>query len=165
MKTLIDSTRLSGNFRSLIFISRFKYMKWHVKRALKRELDRSINALLKMIHCSVRQKYRGRHAVVALGNAEFSGDPTSLHKKFAQYFGKKLKSLGIPIVLVNEYRTSQVCPRCSSQVEHPKMRICHCTSCHIRYHRDKMAGENMAILGHELLAGRPRPQAYTSRHN
>lgn len=124
----------------------------------------AVEKLLTMVECTSGSRHHNM-PVVAIGAGTFRRNPSSLHDKFAKHLQHKLDGLGIPYVMIDEYRTSQCCPRCFGQVEHPNMRVTHCRKCQIRYHRDKMASENMAILCREQLLDHPRPQCFTRKSN
>ena len=62
---------------------------------------------------------------------------------------------------VNEFYTSQSCPRCQCQTftvgDRCKFRVKYCLDCNIYYHRDTMAGQNMIRIALSELNGKGRP--------
>jgi transposase len=81
----------------------------------------------------------------------------SVTESFAQFVIDKLKSLGYRVYRVSEYFTSQVCPCCNNKVDNLSMRIKYCNHCKMHYHRDVMAGENMAMAGLSIAMTGDRP--------
>ena len=63
----------------------------------------------------------------------------------------KLRSLNYPCIFVDEYNTSQMCPKCKETytdfVKNCHVRIKKCSQCEKYFHRDIMAAENIANKG------------------
>lgn len=74
-----------------------------------------------------------------------------------RYFASKARSLGYTVVSVDENLTSQMCPCCGEKVEAISMRVKYCRSCHKYFHRDVMAGQNMANVARSECLGEGRP--------
>jgi hypothetical protein len=62
------------------------------------------------------------------------------------------------VVGVNEYYTSQKCPRCQDFIGRITFRRLHCRRCMRRYHRDAMAAANMCNIVRGHLDGHGRPK-------
>ena len=63
----------------------------------------------------------------------------------------KLRSLGYLVVGVDEFYTSKKCPCCQKFVGAVTMRRLYCPSCKKAYHRDVMAGHNIAKIADKQL--------------
>ena len=89
--------------------------------------------------------------VFALGDS-FDKKRHKNETNFEAYFEKKLKSLEYGVHYVDEYMTSQKCPHCFRKTSYVEgtYRVKHCHACDVHFHRDAMAGQNIAI---RLLAG------------
>ncbi|KAI3653511.1 hypothetical protein MP228_001458 [Amoeboaphelidium protococcarum] len=135
---------------------------WDFKKAQRAEFDRATNAILKMVDASVFQKSNGQ-VVFGIGNAQFDSKQT-IHLSFQRHFVQKVKSLGYPVVFLNEYLTSQKAPCCGCVCESFGMRIKYCRNCHKFYHRDIMAAENLTQVLICLICDEPRPKYLCSKN-
>jgi hypothetical protein len=123
-------------------------------RALQREKDRGVKAVLSMVGRKMNEKSDG-FEVFCLGGC-MSGKASGVGKYagFQNYQVKKLRELKY---CVSEYLTSQKFPGVGYQTSFAgmnKMRIKYCAELDIYNHRDIMAAENMAdILAYELIFG------------
>jgi len=83
----------------------------------------------------------------------------NIHSSFETHFIRKVRSLGYKVLPVNEFFTSQKCPRknCGAFTESIGMRVKYCRKCRQYYHRDVMAGENMSNIIKSELQGNGRP--------
>ena len=83
---------------------------------------------------------------------------------FAKYFVMKLRSLNYPCIFVNEYYTSQMCPKCKETKtilkEECGFRIKFCEKCGICFHRHIMAAENMVNKGLSQIKDDPTIASY-----
>jgi hypothetical protein len=126
-----------------------KRRKWDVKKALRGEYDRAVNAILRMVDTDISKKCEENKMkiIFGIGNSDFSYGKQEDHKSFKTYLYAKLKSLGYRVNGIGEYKTSQMCPRadCHNKCEFISMRVKYCRQCHVFYHRDVMAGENIAL--------------------
>jgi hypothetical protein len=119
---------------------------WRAKRAKKSEFDRVVQQILIMIGGGSHLRAGNRKIVFGIGHAKVKGWAGPL----LQYLVVKLKSLGYNhIYYVNESYTSQYCPRCGSTatlVGKTRYRVKHCSNwhCNTYFHRDEMAGHNIA---------------------
>ncbi|TPX37932.1 hypothetical protein SeMB42_g06789 [Synchytrium endobioticum] len=133
-------------------------MEWDAKKASKGEWDMAINKMLEMVDCTIGRKVQdGRNVVVAFGTGEFESKK-SRHTAFLKYFVNRVSSLGLRIVGVDEYFTSKKCPRCGLFVEMMTLRSLYCRGCHMYYHRDEMAGENIVNVVMEYVKSGDRPE-------
>ncbi|TPX34279.1 hypothetical protein SeLEV6574_g08300 [Synchytrium endobioticum] len=133
-------------------------MEWDAKKASKGEWDMVINKMLEMVDCTIGRKVQdGRNVVVAFGTGEFESKK-SRHTAFLKYFVNRVSSLGLRIVGVDEYFTSKKCPRCGLFVEMMTLRSLYCRGCHMYYHRDEMAGENIVNVVMEYVKSGDRPE-------
>ena len=85
--------------------------------------------------------------IVVLGNGDFGQGTNSIHEKIANEITLRFKAMGLLVYLVDEYNTSQMCPCYFQQTKPIKFRGKYCENCNRFYHRDVMAGENMARTG------------------
>ena len=137
-----------------------KKKRWNMKKAMDGEFDKAVDSILKCaggdshtkVHGDPNQTYN-----IIIGNAQFSS-VGSLHTSFQSHLEAKLKALGYKVLAVEEDYTSQKCPRCHKQVEQPRVRIKHCTSCNVVYHRDVMAAENMIHIARSMFQTGQRPE-------
>ena len=88
--------------------------------------------------------------MVVIGKADFGQGTNFIHEKIASEIALRFKAMGLFVFLVDEYNTSQMCPCCEQFTRQIKFRVKYCENCNRFYHRDAMAGENMAIIGREL---------------
>ncbi|KAI3662223.1 hypothetical protein MP638_002209 [Amoeboaphelidium occidentale] len=139
-----------------------KKNRWDIKKALRGEFDRAVHAILRMVEMKInynlkREAFKNKRIVIGIGASKFEmGDNT--HTLFEKHLVMKLRSLGYTVVCVEEYLTSQMCPRCFNRTEQLKMRVKYCRHCHVFYHRDVMAGENMARVLRDEVTGKGRPE-------
>lgn len=140
-----------------------------IKREQSRFWDCLFNDLLAMVdltpNINLRQSPTGREVVFAIGMGKFKsvyGLP-SLHSRCAEHLIRKARAMGIKVVGVDEWCTSQVCPCCLSKVKlvpDRHLRVMKCSSCKKYYHRDVMAAENHAIIAKYILEGREMPKCF-----
>jgi transposase len=131
---------LSSKFNS----RKFKKKLWDYKKAARGEFDRLTNSLLKMVGGTIGKKLNGSEKVyIGIGDANF--DAGEAQSEFERYFVKKARSLGYIVGSINEYFTSQKCPNCKNFTEYVNgIRVKYCRTCHKYFHRDVMAGQNIA---------------------
>ena len=153
--------RWSGVYRSLHrFYNRksVKLKRWKAKQGYKSELQKIHHALFKMLGGDSTHKGEVNHnRFIFLGNAGF-GTGKGLHTVMEKGLVKKARSLGYRVLVVDEYYSSQKCCRCGGQCEAIGMRVKHCSSCDIYFHRDLLAAENMCRIGESGLRGLDRPK-------
>ena len=105
-------------------------------------------------------------AMLAIGNADFGSQ--GKHSSFMRRLVDEARSHGILCWSTHEYGTSIKCPRCqceesrteflqSASTFRDRTRVKYCPRCHMWFHRDVMAGENMTYLGEAHLRGNERP--------
>ena len=127
-----------------------------MKRGLRQQIDRTIQTLLKMVDIHSTWNHVNNNVpanqipMVVIGKADFGQGTNSIHEKIASEIALKFKAMGLFVFLVDEYNTSQMCPCCEQFTRQIKFRVKYCENCNRFYHRDVMAGENMAIIGREL---------------
>ncbi|KAF9342531.1 hypothetical protein BGX34_008005, partial [Mortierella sp. NVP85] len=68
-----------------------------------------------------------------------------------------VRSLGYVVIGVNEYYTSKRCPECHQFVGQMEIRRLYCSNCKVKFHRDVMAGENIANIVQSYLVDQRRP--------
>ncbi|KAF9429471.1 hypothetical protein BGZ76_001241, partial [Entomortierella beljakovae] len=134
--------------------------KWDAKKARDVEYKIIADRLLKMIGGSVGRKRGKRNkAVIGVGLGQFDASCrlSSLHESFSSYFVSRARSLGYVVVGVNEYYTSKKCPTCETFVCQVEIRRLYCANCKTYFHRDVLAGHNIAniVRGHLLHQERP----------
>ena len=83
-----------------------------------------------------------------------------MHPRFLKFFLRMARGLGIQVVSLDEYNTSQKCPCCLGQLQQPKMRIKVCPSCSKFFHRDVAAGHCMAVIAWSMIQGYGRPAQF-----
>ena len=126
---------------------------YNQKRAVRGEWNVFIDEFLKTIGLENHRKITKKEAdkiLIGIGSAEFA----TSNGTFTRYFVDVLKGkgLGDSLYAVNEYYTSQKCPRCGYQTEELKdtgkkiKRIKECKKCEKHYHRDEMAGHNICNI-------------------
>ena len=80
---------------------------------------------------------------------------------------RRLRGLGYNLQFLDEFYTSQSCPRCKNNKKRTEYlskhscRIKYCRHRDIYFHRDIMAGENMVNLLDDSLMGTARPEYLT----
>ncbi|KAF9165033.1 Elongation of fatty acids protein 2 [Actinomortierella ambigua] len=152
---------------------RFKKHTWDASRAKQEEYNKIANALLKSVGGNIGTKRaEDNHVIIAVGLSKFQTKTglSSLDGTFGRYFLRgqpancgthlvfKARSLGYIVVGVNEYYTSQKCPRCQDFIGRITYRRLHCRRCKRRYHRDAMAAANMCNIVRSHLDGQGRPK-------
>ncbi|KAI3660553.1 hypothetical protein MP638_001010, partial [Amoeboaphelidium occidentale] len=126
--------------------------------AKQREMDRVFNALTSMVGLKPHQKVKKKQRIyVGIGTGDF-GATGSLHTSFLEYFVRKARPLGITILGVDEYFTSQKCVRCHELTESLSMRAKKCSKCNVVFHRDILAAENMCAALSAILEKGERPE-------
>ena len=151
-----DASRLSAFYNRRIV----KYRKWQLELASKSVLDKSVNELLQMVGCKSGKKWNfndGIGPIVGVGLGQFRFHQQSLHAKFAKYFTQKARSIGVVVVGVNEYYTSQKCPRCLSKLYEVDRRVKYCEECRMFLNRDNSAAQNICTLVIMRANKRQRP--------
>jgi hypothetical protein len=141
--------------------AKMKKMRWDLDKAQRGEYDRLCHALLVMVNAGIHSKSKG-DVVFCLGNAQFESKGT-VHRSFEKYFVKKIRSLGYPVLYLNEFMTSQKAPCCGSQAEFFGFRVKYCRHCHKFFHRDVMAGENLVNVARAFLLREGRPEYLTKK--
>ncbi|KAF9967645.1 hypothetical protein BGZ70_008772 [Mortierella alpina] len=140
----------------------FKRKQWANRRAMRAEYEQVLNVVLRTIGLRTGdvQRHTVLDVVVVLGDGQFEGvrGRSSFHEKAAEFLYKKLTALGIPVVKVDEYKTSSVCPRCDAAVR-KEMRRVTCTACNVPMHRDSAGAHNIARIGMAHILGQPRPMS------
>jgi hypothetical protein len=119
---------------------KYKKMRSDAKKAQMGEKDRLTNAILNMVDGSIGWK-APENTFIGVGVASFDNTGGA---SFEDHFARRAQSLGYKLFGVNEYLTSQMCPHCHQKCEQFGMRVKYCRTCHKYYHRDVMAGENIA---------------------
>ena len=64
---------------------------------------------------------------------------------FEKFAVQCLQSLGLTVVAVEEYYTSQICTKCHDFVDSVGMRVKHCVGCAVYFHRDGMGWQHNII--------------------
>jgi transposase len=110
-----------------------------------------------MVGLRPHQKAKKKQRIyVDIGTGDF--DATGLlHISFLEYFVRKAKPLGITILGVDEYFTSQKFVRCHEFVESLSMRAKKCSKCNVVFHRDILAADNMFAALPAILEKGERP--------
>ncbi|KAI3658768.1 hypothetical protein MP638_001650, partial [Amoeboaphelidium occidentale] len=126
--------------------------------AKQREMDRVFNALISMVGLKPHQKVKKKQRIyVGIGTGDFDATG-SLHTSFLEYFVRKARPLGITILGVDEYFTSQKCVRCHEFTESLSMRAKKCSKCNVVFHRDILAADNMCAALSAILEKGERPE-------
>ena len=149
-------SRLSAFYNRRIM----KYRKWQLKLASKKVLDSSVDELLQMVGCSSGKRWdfnNGIGPVIGIGLGQFRFHQDSVHAKFAKYLTQKARAIGIVVVGVNEYYTSQKCPRCLSRLYEVDRRVKYCEECRMFFNRDNAAAQNISTLVIMRANKQPRP--------
>jgi hypothetical protein len=146
-----------------------KYRKWQMKLALKKVMDKAIQELLQVIGCDSRSKWNfndGIGPVIGIGLGKFRFHQDSVHAKFAKYLTQKARAIGIVVVGINEYYTSQKCPSCGAFLFDVigKDRVKYCETCNKCLNRDNAAAENICSLTILKANGKPRPAHLMEPH-
>jgi hypothetical protein len=118
-KRLMERYTVLANFYNSHAI-RKRTFEYHCVK--QREMDRVINASISMVGLRPHQKVKRKQRIyVGIGTGDFDATG-SLHTSFLEYFVKKARPLGITILGVDEYFTSQKCVRCHEFTESLSMR-------------------------------------------
>ena len=131
-----------------------------MKVATKKVMDKSINELFQMIGCDSRRKWNfddGIGPVMGIGLGKFRFHQDSVHAKFCKYLTQKARAIGIVVVGINEYYTSQMCPCCGAVLFDVQRRVKYCEDCNKFFNRDNAAAENICTLTILKANGKPRP--------
>ncbi|KAI3657293.1 hypothetical protein MP638_002233 [Amoeboaphelidium occidentale] len=121
-------------------------------------MDRVLNALISMVGLKPNQKVKGNKRIyVGVGTGDFDSTG-SFHTSFLKYFVRKAKPMGLTILGVDEYFTSQKCVRCHDFTESLSMRAKHCPKCKVVFHRDILAAGNMCAALSAMLEKGERPE-------
>ncbi|KAG0334605.1 hypothetical protein BG000_008192 [Podila horticola] len=125
---------------------------WDVKKAKEGEYHVAICAILAMVHDVPKEKVL---FVLGLGKFGTKSKMASLHGTFDSLFLKTIRSLGYAVVGINEYYSSQKCPRNKPQdpqnpcnhgfIGRVTLRRSYCPKCHVYFHRDLLASQNMIV--------------------
>ncbi|KAF9354759.1 hypothetical protein BGX34_010837, partial [Mortierella sp. NVP85] len=68
-----------------------------------------------------------------------------------------VRSLSYIVVGINEFYTSKKCPKCEGFVGQIEIRRLYCPKCKTKFHRDVLAGHNMARIAQSYLIRQKRP--------
>ena len=149
--TDLDSTQEFNRYKALsAFYNSRQQMKkaWDHKKARLGEFDRAFKAMLQCAGFSRKKKHAGKSKdqfIFGFGNAAFQFGANT-HTSFERFAVLRLQSLGLKVVAVNEYFTFQKCLRCHDFVDSVGVRVKHCSSCVVYFHRDVMAAHNMVNI-------------------
>ncbi|KAK3810077.1 MAG: hypothetical protein J3Q66DRAFT_391248 [Benniella sp.] len=133
---------------------------WDAERAREAEYSLITERLLNMVGGSAGRLRRPEQKVaIGIGLSRFSSHIrlSSLDSSFTSYFVQKVRSLGYIVIGVNEYYTSKRCPECHQFVGQMEIRRLYCSNCKVKFHRDVMAGENIANIVQSYLVHQRRP--------
>ncbi|KAI3659068.1 hypothetical protein MP638_002087 [Amoeboaphelidium occidentale] len=126
--------------------------------AMQREMDSVFYALISMVGLKPNQKVKGNKRIyVGVGTGDFDSTG-SFHTSFLKYFVRKAKPMGLTILGVDEYFTSQKCVRCHDFTESLSMRAKQCPKCKVVFHRDILAADNMCAALSAMLEKGERPE-------
>jgi hypothetical protein len=136
-------------------------LNWRRKRAIQSEYDRAVHQIVLSLSThndpkmGAKDVYKGvdttpkDQVFIGIGSAKVKGNAGP----FMRYLIKKLQSFGYKnIYLVQERFTSQRCPKCQQidqvtrQVSNCRYRVKMCENCNTIFHRDVMAGHNIANI-------------------
>ncbi len=159
---MVDYCQAMTNLSKFYSSRKVLDLSWHAKRARKSEFDRAIHQLLVMVNGACHTKAGYQNVVFGIGDASVKG----WSGQFLEYLVLKLKSLGYNhIYYVGEAYTSQKCPRCQTLtqlVPNTRKRIKRCRACNTYFHRDEMAGHNMAVVLESNVHSGQRPDYLTA---
>lgn len=158
--------------------------KWEIQRSIRSRLDSICDLLLE----SVKQASNNEETKVLVGvgmdgqsaGPARKGARAPMDEKFLEALKRKAKSHDFPLVRLNEYCTSQICPHClqlgkevfteylkrmpsnpSPEAEpYDVLRVKTCRVCHKYFHRDGMAAQNMALMMETLLVAGEKPMCF-----
>ncbi|KAF9569519.1 hypothetical protein EC968_002563, partial [Mortierella alpina] len=140
---------------------RYQKHAWDSRRAMEAEYAAAADQLLKMVGGSIGEKRKPDSNVlfgIGLGKFSSSSGLTSLHSSFETYLIKLLRSLGYVVVGCNEFYTSKKCPDCENFVCEVQIRILYCENCRTYFHRDQLAGNNIANVLQSYVLRQERPK-------
>ena len=150
-------------------------------RAQRSALDTAASSIFKMIGVAEhggRLGGGGRKPFIALGDLETSDQPTykgraTMAGALAMTIRRKAWFLGVPVLQVNEFRTTSKTPCCGADSvfvdsrpgARSNTRVKGCPCCGRFWHRDLMSAETILKLAYVRLAGLPRPDVWKGRFN
>jgi hypothetical protein len=140
-----DGSRLSAFYNRHIV----KYRKWQLRLATKQVMDQCVEELLNMVGCSSGRPWdfsNGIGPIIGIGMGQFRFHQFSKHALFAKYLTQKARAIGVVVVGVDEFYTSQKCPRCLSRLYEVDRRVKYCEECRMFFNRDNAAAQNMCTL-------------------
>jgi len=144
-----------------------KKRRFDLKRALKKELDLALNAVLSMAGKHVGKRSDGT-VLFCIGDCVM-GKPGEVgyYSAFSKHLIERLRSLGYKVLFLSEYLTSQKFPGTGTQTQgnykliiesgYNSIRIKYSPKEGIHIHRDIMAAENMADIAAAVRIGLERP--------
>ena len=155
-----DESHMLTEFYNSLF---FKRQKWCLKKALRKGMDKTVEELFRMIGCSSRLKLNpddGLLPILGIGVSSFRFHQNSFHAVFQRYLTQKVRAVGIQVIGINEYYTSQKCPHCGSFLFDVigKDRVKYCPDCNKCYNRDNVGAENILTLTMFKANGKVRPR-------
>ncbi|KAI3655972.1 hypothetical protein MP638_002310, partial [Amoeboaphelidium occidentale] len=113
---------------------------------------------ISMVGLKPNQKVKGNKRIyVGVGTGDFDSNG-SFHTSFLKYFVRKAKQMGLTILGVDEYFTSQKCVRCHEFTDSLSMRAKQCPKCKVVFHRDILAAGNMCAALSAMLEKGERPE-------
>ena len=136
---------------------RVKGKRFNAKQRKIAEMNKAHHGIFRMLGGNCSDKRGNENRFIILGDAGFDAQG-GLHNTFEKKLVGKARALGYKVMVVDEYFTSQKCSRCGDQCQSIGMRVKHCSSCDIYFHRDLLGGENMCRVGESSLKGLDRPE-------
>ncbi|KAF9378618.1 hypothetical protein CPC16_011207, partial [Podila verticillata] len=131
---------------------------WDMKKGKEGEYHVAIRSVLAMVEDVPKEKVL---FVIGLGKFGTKSKLTSLHGTFGSLFVKTLRSLDYAVVGINEYYTSQKCPRNKPRNEQDpcdhgfvarvNTRQSYCRKCQVYFHQDLLASQNMIVAAKDHL--------------
>ena len=125
-------------------------------RIRKRRFRHAVNAMIKWIMEYAHQNSLSKIVIGDLkGIRENNRKNTKANLMIHNFWGfrwiiqrlkEKAEEYGIEVVEVSEYRTSSICPRCSSDKTVRRGRLFKCLNCGLEAHRDAVGVINMGTL-------------------
>ncbi|GJJ76480.1 putative transposase [Entomortierella parvispora] len=128
---------------------KYKKRHWDLKKAMEAEFAIMADRIMKSFGGSIGRRQRPDEKVlvaIGQGGSRYNKGLESMDSTFTAYLIRVLRSLGYVVVLVNEYYTSQKCPRrhCHRFLFRINMRRLACNRCGSRVHRDVVGAHNIA---------------------
>ncbi|GJJ75571.1 putative transposase [Entomortierella parvispora] len=128
---------------------KYKKRHWDLKKAMEAEFAIMADRIMKSFGGSIGRRRRPDEKVlvaIGQGGSRYNKGLESMDSTFTAYLIRVLRSLGYVVVLVNEYYTSQKCPRrhCHRFLFRINMRRLACNHCGSRVHRDVVGAHNIA---------------------